>query len=184
MTAQSTERSPRYGELDKAAVVAAVMRLAQADSVEKVTMRAIAAELEASAASLYHHLPSKQELLDLVAQEVLASIEIPTAGPWDEQLRTLYIRGRAAMLRVPGIAMVLQTRPLVPAGRALNAASMRMLLDAGISRAHAKEANALLYTHQLGSVALEHSYGPSSSAKTFEYGMDVILAGLKGVEQV
>jgi AcrR family transcriptional regulator len=171
--------------LDREQVVAAVLRLARDEGIEQVSMRALAAELGVSAPSLYHHLPSKEAILDLAAEEVLASIRVPAAaGSWDLQLSALYANGRQAMLPVPGIATVLQTRPLVGAGKALDRVSRRILEDAGLSAARAREANAVLYTYVLGSVALAHSYAPASSDKGFDYGLRAIIAGIREQEQL
>lgn len=170
--------------LDRETVVAAVLRLAAQHGVVNVTMRAIASELGVAAPSLYHHLPSKQSILDLAAEEVLASIEIgPTTGTWEQRLRRQYGNARRQLLSIPGIATVLQTRPLSMAGRAQEEASRRILIDAGFAPSEIDDIHSLLYTHLLGSVSLEHNtvaagVKPASSAKAYQYGLSVILSGL------
>lgn len=170
--------------LDRETVVAAVLRLAAKHGVVDVTMRSIAAELGVSAPSLYHHLPSKQSILDLAAEEVLSSIEIgPATGTWEQRLRRQYGNARRQLLTIPGIATVLQTRPLSMAGRAQDQASRQILHDGGFSPAEIDDINSLLYTHLLGSVSLEHNtvaagIKPASSAGAYEYGLSVILSGL------
>lgn len=160
------------------------MRLAQLQGVEQITMRALAAELGTSPAALYYHVPNKAGILDLVAEAVLATIDIPDAnsGSWEQRLRQIYIHGRKALLPINGIATVLQSRPLAASGEVLDAASMSILLSAGVSPSSARAAHALLFTHLLGSVILAHSGTRSASEETFVYGLDVIIAGLRDKE--
>jgi AcrR family transcriptional regulator len=65
-----------YGELDRAQVVASLHNLARRVGVQRVTMRELAAELDAAVPSVYYHVPGKQAALDLLAESVLAEIPI------------------------------------------------------------------------------------------------------------
>jgi AcrR family transcriptional regulator len=62
-------RQPREGRgqetaLDASAVLEAAMRLVQRHGVDKLSMRGLARELGVSPMAIYHHVPSKEALLD------------------------------------------------------------------------------------------------------------------------
>jgi AcrR family transcriptional regulator len=99
-----------YGALDRAQVVAGLHNLTRRVGVQRVTMRELAAELGVAVPSVYYHVPGKQAALDLLAESLLAAIPVPAAGPWDARLIELYCTAREAILAVPGVAGVLQTR--------------------------------------------------------------------------
>lgn len=53
-------------------------------------MRRIARELQVEAMSLYHHVRSKEELLDACIEQVSASLDLSgmqAPGPWRERLK-------------------------------------------------------------------------------------------------
>ena len=82
-----TER-PR---LSKAAVVESGLALADAEGLEAVTIRRLAADLGVTPMALYWHFRSKDELLDGLAERVWAEIDVdvdPDAD-WTAQLRFL-----------------------------------------------------------------------------------------------
>jgi len=77
-------------------------------------MRRLGAELGVEAMTLYHYLPNKDALLDAIVERVMAQAETTlTGGPW-EQAVTDYARSlRATLLRHPGAALIVATRPAV-----------------------------------------------------------------------
>ena len=187
MTAAPTAQTLRYGQLDRDLVVDTVLAVARQVGFRGLTMRAVASRLGISPAALYYHVPTKEALLDLAAETVLASVKVPpvTLG-WSERLRQLFSRSRAALLPVDGIAGVLQSRPLAGSGRVLDAASLEILNGAGFDHRAARAAHMLLATFLLGTVALEQALTASdpgnprraSRAADFTAGLDTILTGL------
>jgi len=59
------------------------LRIADAEGLEALTMRRLAAEVGVEAASLYHHLPNKDALLDGVIVRMRSEISIPDPLPTD-----------------------------------------------------------------------------------------------------
>jgi AcrR family transcriptional regulator len=57
--------------LTRERVLAAAMAVADADGLPAVTMRRVAADLGVEAMSLYHHVPSKDGLLDGLAEALI-----------------------------------------------------------------------------------------------------------------
>src|ERR1700744_4969826 len=97
-------KSLRYGELDRSVVVAAAVRVAERGGVRSVTVRALAAELGLSTTAMYRYVDGKAELLNLIAEATLASVELPQSGPWQQRIRAFAHSAREAMLRIDGIA--------------------------------------------------------------------------------
>lgn len=70
--------------LDRRRIVAAAVRLLDADGLGKFSMRRLAAELGVSAMSVYWYVDNKDDLLELVLDAVCGEIELPPgvgAGP-------------------------------------------------------------------------------------------------------
>jgi len=104
-------------------IVRAAVEIADAEGLEALSMRRVAAALGAGTMSLYRHVSGKDDLIDLMAEAVLEEAEIESpAGPdgWRERLAA-YARAMWALYRRhPWLLQVLSaTRPrLVPRGMA------------------------------------------------------------------
>jgi len=93
---KSAGKQTRKQRLSPEAIVAASIRVADAEGLEAVSIRRVAAELDGRAMSLYDHFASKRDLLaamtDEVVGEMLVSRPLPEA--WREAVavsaRTMY----------------------------------------------------------------------------------------------
>ncbi|GAA1592064.1 TetR/AcrR family transcriptional regulator [Actinoplanes couchii] len=76
------------------------LRLVDADGVEALSMRKLAAELGVNPMSIYHHVDNKAALLDGITRMVTAEVKDITVsdGPWPDQLRRLAYEFRALTL--------------------------------------------------------------------------------------
>ena len=101
--------------LSRPAIVAAAIAVADADGLDAVTFRKIAAVLDAGPMRLYGYLESKDELLDLMADEVFGECAADDTGPgggdWRAVLRSQAHRVRRAALRHEWFAGLLAGRP-------------------------------------------------------------------------
>ncbi|NKS54208.1 TetR family transcriptional regulator [Rhodococcus hoagii] len=80
-------------------VVAGGLELLDTDGLEALTTRKLAAHLGLQAGSLYWHFPSKQALLEAMADQLIAGIGAPpTGGTWDETLAAFARALRRALL--------------------------------------------------------------------------------------
>jgi AcrR family transcriptional regulator len=105
----------RVRGLSQEDIVAAAMTVADAEGVGAVSMRRIARELGAGAMSLYWYVASKEELQDLMLEQVEAEIEAPEpSGDWRGDLRTFARNARVALLRHQWAVELMAVRP--PAG--------------------------------------------------------------------
>jgi AcrR family transcriptional regulator len=97
------QRDPkrRRDPLTQEAIVDTAMRVLDSEGLDGLSMRRIADELEAGAASLYWHVGSKDGLLDLILDRVIGEQEVPAPEPdrWQEQLKEVGRTLRATILR-------------------------------------------------------------------------------------
>jgi AcrR family transcriptional regulator len=97
----------------RAQLTDAAVRIADAEGLEAATMRRIAAEIGASAMSLYRYVPSRDDLVELVADRLMGEVDVEgmPSGDWRADL-TRYADGlRAMWLRHPWIATVHRALP-------------------------------------------------------------------------
>lgn len=92
------EQSPRRARADRPAlsreaIVAAALRIIDEEGYDAVSMRRVAQEFGTGAASLYAYVANKDELMDLIVDEVMSESRIDDARPdpdvdrWIEQLK-------------------------------------------------------------------------------------------------
>lgn len=96
---QKRARGGRKKALDRGAVVDAAIRVLDAEGLDAVTIRRVAQELGVGAASLYAYVDSKDALIELVLDHVVGEVDVsgfPNDDPWQDQLKELIRRARAA----------------------------------------------------------------------------------------
>ena len=99
--------------LSRDAIVAAAVRLADCEGLESVSIRKVAAALDAGPMRLYGYLATKQELLDLMVDAVHAEIEQEDPGvhDWRDTLRSVARTTRRAALQHEWLVDLLGGRP-------------------------------------------------------------------------
>ncbi|WP_405779351.1 TetR/AcrR family transcriptional regulator [Streptomyces sp. NBC_00859] len=120
---------PRPVSLDRERIVAAAVALADEGGLEAVSLRKVAARLNAGPMRLYRYISTKEELFDLMVDEVQAEI-LPEEQPgdWREALSVLAHRTRQAALRHEWLADLLGGRPAFgPNGLAVAEATLSAL---------------------------------------------------------
>lgn len=107
---------PAYSRVQ---ITEAAIRIADADGLEAASMRRIAAELGTAAMSLYRYVPSRGDLIELMADHVLAEMDIPRrpSGDWRADLTLIAESTRAMWLRHPWLAGLDGTRALLGPNR-------------------------------------------------------------------
>jgi AcrR family transcriptional regulator len=105
---------PRRTTLDRDGIVRAAIAIADAEGLEALSMRRIAAELGTGVMSLYRHVPDKEALLSLMLDAVTPTpppdAPAPT-GDWRAALRELASHAWALMRRHPWYAEATMLRP-------------------------------------------------------------------------
>lgn len=91
--------------------LAVAMQLADAGGLEELTMRSLARELRVEAMSLYHHVASKDAILDGMVDLVFDEIELPRLDlPWREAIRRRMVSMRQVLLRHRWALRVIESR--------------------------------------------------------------------------
>ncbi len=147
MTAQQAARGPGIPRhLSRELIVDAALKLVREGGVAALSMRRLAAELDATVAITYHYFPNKSAVIEAVSDVVVDEI---VAGdnpdlPWRERLVDLMLAQNRELLRHPGIARFLVENHDKPAATRWTEAYLRVLLDGGFSPAAAAQAFALV----------------------------------------
>ncbi|HET8599808.1 MAG TPA: TetR/AcrR family transcriptional regulator [Segeticoccus sp.] len=115
-------------------IAAAGVALADRDGLPAVTMRALARALGTGAASLYRYLRTREELLELMVEEVNGEFDLgePDRRPWLDQMMDLAQQARCIYRRHPWMLQALDTTPaLGPHGLAYLDHALAVLAPTG-----------------------------------------------------
>jgi AcrR family transcriptional regulator len=85
-------RKPRHRVLSQDAIVDAALAIVDAEGLDALTMRTVAAALGTGAASLYAYVDSKEELIELVVERVIGEVRFvdqPDPSRWVTQLKEI-----------------------------------------------------------------------------------------------
>lgn len=197
---------PRQTLLSRQRIVEVASALIDAEGLDAVSTRRLAAELGVRGPSLYNHFTSKDEIVEAVADALTATVNVSyfDTHDWRDALR-LWARGyHAALAAHPNIVPVLARGPnRRPAALAMADTVYGALIRAGWPPARATHIGALLRYlvtgAALGSFArgfvddpelyaghyphLRHAHllaahEHSVDEGAFELGLDLVLAGL------
>lgn len=102
---------PALSELSREKIVRAAIALADADGLPAVSLRKVAAALDAGPMRLYGYLSTKEELLDLMVDAVYAELSPARPGDWRTALAHLAHGFRDATRRHPWFAELVGGRP-------------------------------------------------------------------------
>lgn len=107
--------SPTPGGLTRAAVVRAAIAIADVHGLDAVSIRRIGAELDARPMSLYSHIASKDDLLDLMVNDAIAGALLPEPLPehWREALAEIARYSYASFVAHPWVLEAFSRRPQV-----------------------------------------------------------------------
>jgi AcrR family transcriptional regulator len=138
---------PRQVLLTRERIVEAAAALVDAEGLEAVSVRRLATELGVAGPSLYNHFPTKAEILDAVADAVIAEVDISslTHHDWGKALRLWAQSYHAVLSAHPNIVPVLARGPgRNPAALTMADAVYGALIRAGWSPSRATHIGALL----------------------------------------
>jgi AcrR family transcriptional regulator len=149
---------PARETLSRDQIVTAAMELLDTDGVSGLSMRKLAAKLGAGATSLYWHVPTKDDLVDLLIDEVWGEIDVPEpelAG-WRSGALLFGHSLRSAVLRHPWLPEVMYTRPSIgPHAMSLGERGLVLFGAAGFSDHEVDLAMGSVMSYVLGTVSAE-----------------------------
>jgi AcrR family transcriptional regulator len=147
----------RARALSRDEIVRAAITVADAEGPDAISMRRIARELNSGAMSLYWHISSKEELLDLIVDAVQGEMETPEpSGDVRADLRAIARNTRSALLRHRWVMPFMAGRP--PMGpMTLRNADRSLAVFAGLKLDKATAMNILMTvaTYVMGAVLRE-----------------------------
>jgi AcrR family transcriptional regulator len=122
-------------DLNRAAIVARALDIADAEGLEAITIRRISREFGVTPMALYWHVANKDELLAAMGDALLAGVTLPPAtGPWHVQLRGVIDVLIRELARHPAAAELVFPRVLVAeAGLELTEFTLTLLEEAGFT---------------------------------------------------
>lgn len=172
-------RPRRRGPLTRERVIAGATALADRAGVEGLTIRALAAELGTRPMSLYHHVRTKEVILDGIVDRVFAEMEPPPpALPWYEALRVRCRSARAVLARHPWATPLVETRRSPgPATLAHHEAVLACLRGGGLSLPLTAHAYAVLDSFVHG-FALQEANLPSRGGAEIAGVAEQVVGGL------
>jgi AcrR family transcriptional regulator len=111
---RDTRRRREGPPLSRDRIVAEAVALLDEEGIDRLTMRRLAERLGTGSTTLYWHLQTKDDVLDLAVDTVFGEARLPDApsGNWRGDVTTLVGEWRSAMLRHPWTATLLG-RPLM-----------------------------------------------------------------------
>lgn len=151
--------------LSRDRILAAALGLADDQGLDALTMRRLGQELGVEAMSLYHHVSSKEDLLDALADHLLAQVTVPPPGtPWRTALDARAVSLRALLRPRPWAFRVIEGRgPSSPVRMGYPDAVLGLLRGDGFSAPNAIRAFVLIDAYVYGFLLQE---------STWEFDMD------------
>lgn len=139
-------------------IAEAAVELLDAEGIEKLTMRRLAERLDIMAPSLYWHVDTKDDIVDLAVDAIFGepAPPVPDTG-WREQVTAVLTGWRATLLRHPWAAAApARRRPAIGPNFLDRMERLQSTLErAGFGGALLPAATWALYNHVMGSASTE-----------------------------
>jgi AcrR family transcriptional regulator len=163
---------PRQSLLTRQRIVEVASALVDAEGLEAVSVRRLATELGVRGPSLYNHFATKAEILEAVADAVVAQIDLSAFGnhDWPDALRHWARSYHAVLSAHPHIIPVLAHGPgRRPAALGMADTVYGALVDAGWSPARATHIGALMRYLVTGSALGSFALGFPGDPQLYEH---------------
>lgn len=147
--------------LDRARIARAAVTLLDSDGASAFSMRKLAQALDVQSPTLYWHFRSKEQLFELVIDEVLGECPLQEGRrPWDQRLLSIGLDLRRVLLAHPAVVQIMPGRvPFGPNGLRLANHVIGALRDAGFGNRLAGYGYLLLMTYVVGFAGQETAFG-------------------------
>jgi AcrR family transcriptional regulator len=183
VTTQADPNATSRAPLSRERVLGAAVALADRGGIGALSMRKLAQELGVEAMSLYHHMASKEAILDGIVDVVFGEIELPSGDVgWREAMRRRAVSAREALRRHPWATALMESRATPgPANLRHHDAVLGILRNAGFSVELAAHAFAALDSYLYGFALQERNLPLEAGEQTAELA-EAILAQLPAEE--
>lgn len=182
-------------KLDKEIIVDSAMKILNGKGIDALSMRALAAQLDVKAASLYFHFKNKEKLLEQISDTISGRVLNQLKDLDEVTLILLATALREQLKQVRDASRVFgETQPFTPNRMALIQLSLKLLKQQKIPDKYVTTVGNLLNNYILSFVADEQLFAqlPSDSLPndmplpiddanpddSFMYGLQLILKGI------
>ncbi|HEY6788653.1 MAG TPA: TetR family transcriptional regulator [Trebonia sp.] len=180
--ALSPDVEPRGVVLDERAIVAAALDIIAEHGVQGLSMRLLSQRLGVALGATYRHVPTKHELLRLVAAELYARVTPADTADADEyeQAKRVMLQIHDLLAAYPGMAAhIAQNIPELTSARVASLITAP-LRSAGLSQAEADRIVFALVLLNAGHMLFRVPASlQAEAAAAFEDGVDLILRGAR-----
>ncbi|MGV9774658.1 TetR/AcrR family transcriptional regulator [Streptosporangium sp. NPDC003464] len=156
-----SERARREAPpLHRDRIVDEAVALLDEEGVGRLTMRRLAERLGTGSTTLYWHVKTKDDVLDLALDAIFAEVGIPQRGApdWRAGITALISEWRAVLLKHPWSAALLGRPMLGPNVLARSEFLYATLLEAGITDPHLTAAAYGLSNYVIGSALMQTTW--------------------------
>jgi AcrR family transcriptional regulator len=156
--ARKAEKPKPRPALSRDAVIRAALAIGDGEGLDAISIRRVAAELGASAMSLYHYVDGKDALLDAALDLVYGEIELPDPGAvdWWDGLAAIFRSARKAFIAHPAAAAIVSRRAVAsPNAIRVIESILALLRRAGFDTESAVGVSTALTRFLLSLIALE-----------------------------
>lgn len=174
-TRPTREPEKRRGRPSRAfdEIVTAALDLVDELGVDAFNMRALAARLDTSTATLYRHIDSKQELMVYVVDRLLDGSDSSDAPreslSWQDSARRRVVQLHRMLCAHPNVVPLLAAEvPIGPNGLAAREAALTEFLASGLSTELAARAYTTLAHYAIGFAAQQRIPGAPGPAEALE----------------
>ncbi len=122
--------------LSREKIVSAAIELLDTEGIDALSMRKLGLRLDVAAASMYTHVAGKDELVELVVDEIHGEVALPEPGPWRTAATRFAHDLRSVFLRHPWIGSLLGEAGVAYLGPnvlRLSEAALALFEEAGFS---------------------------------------------------
>lgn len=140
--------------LTRELIVHAAVELVEREGARALSMRAVGAELGVSAMAMYRHVPSKDALIEGIAEYVMAGLDVPEypAADWKAGARALMRAFRAIAQEYPrSLALIVASRIAIPVGLRAIEQALCLSADAGLDGPTSVHVTRAMMAYALGS---------------------------------
>src|SRR5215510_205346 len=179
----------RAAALSREEIVRAALNVADAEGPDAINMRRIARELHSGTMSLYWHIRSKEELLDLMIDAIIGEPEVPEpSGDWRADLRAIARSTRDTLHRHQRAVNTYVLGAVLRELQEMNGEHYMAEVFAGLSEPE-KQALIREFTERIrGAGQFPHLVAmlaegidpdaPETRDERFEFGLDCLLDGI------
>lgn len=161
---KNRERERKLSEQD---ILEGAAHLIRVRGVDALSMRGLARKLGVSPMAIYYYVPSKEVLLNRVAESLLSSLPTPTPSPdaWERQMRDYAMSVWELLSIHPGLSRSVLERPPIKASRRLSQYAFSLLAAGGFDEMTALRCLFGFHTYLAGVLSVEAQLERPSTRK-------------------